>query len=120
LQHTSQLVLGVNSSPGNFSVSASPDPITFFAGTDGTATTVTVTPNGGFIGDVKLTISGLPAGVEASFYSSDTVTGGSGSDPLFMIADPGTTPGPYSIQITATSGAIVNKRTIALTIVPLP
>jgi hypothetical protein len=120
LQHTSQLVLGVNSSPENFSVSASPDPITFFAGTDGTATTITITPNGGFTGDVKLTISGLPAGVEASFYSSDTVTGGSGSDPLFMIVDPATTAGSYSLQITATSGAIVNTKTIGLAIVPLP
>ena len=120
LQHSAQLVLGVNSSPGNFSVSATPDPITFFPGADGTATTVAITPNGGFTGDVKLAISGLPAGVEASFDPSNTVTGGSGGAGLFMLTDPALTPGAYSFQVTATSGAIVNTKTIGLNIVPLP
>ena len=120
LQHSVQLALGVNSSPGNFSVSANPDPITFFPGVDGTATTVAITPNGGFTGDVRLAAIGLPVGVEASFDPSNTVTGGSGSAALFMTTDPALTPGSYSFQIIATSGAIVNTKTIGLAIVPLP
>jgi hypothetical protein len=120
LQHTTQLVLGVNSSPGNFDLVLSPPSITFFPGVDGTAETINIVPNGGFTGDVSLTVSGLPTGVEASFSPSNVVSGGSGTTFLFMLTDPSLALGTYSFQITGTSGAIVNKQKVKLTIVPLP
>ena len=50
----------------NFSLSASPSSMTITQGANG-STTITVTPENGFTGNVSLSVSGLPSGVTASF-----------------------------------------------------
>ena len=62
---------------GDFSVSVSPNPVAFVAGSAGAAT-VTITPSGGFTGTINLTCATgsttLPAGYGCSFTPSATVT----------------------------------------------
>jgi hypothetical protein len=120
LYHATQISLGVNSSPGNFSVVSSPNPINWYTGTDGTGASISINPTGGFAGDVSFTLGGLPPGVEASFTPTNILQGGIGSLNLFMLAGSNATPGTYSFVITGTSGALVNSVTVGLNIVHYP
>jgi uncharacterized membrane protein len=115
LTHSVQVGLGVNSSPGSFSVAISPNPIPWVAGTDGLGGVVSITPDGGFTGDVALSLSGVPVGLEPGFYGN-VVTGGSGAAYLFLLVDPGTAPGNYTFTITGTSGALVSSTKVVVTV----
>src|SRR5208282_493085 len=52
--------------PPNFSLSASPSSVTIGQGSSGTST-ITITPQNGFSGNVALSATGLPTGVTATF-----------------------------------------------------
>src|SRR4029077_1888152 len=56
---------------GNYALSASPNSLAIVQGASGTST-ITVTPQNGFSGNVSLSASGLPSGVTASFNPSST------------------------------------------------
>ncbi len=62
---------------GDFSVSVTPNPVSFVAGSAGAAT-VTITPIGGFTGTINLTCgtgsTAVPTGYSCSFTPSTTVT----------------------------------------------
>jgi subtilase family serine protease len=87
----------------DFSISALPSSRTVKRGS-GTSYAVTVTPSGGFNGQVTFGVSGLPSNVTGTF-SPSTVTG-SGSSTL-QITTRGTTPkGTSTLTITGSTSGI--------------
>jgi cellulose 1,4-beta-cellobiosidase len=101
-------------SPG-FTVSATGT--TVMQGTAATSS-VTVGTFNGFDSAVALTISGLPAGVTASF-SPTSVTGSGGSTLTFTAAATATV-GAATVTITGTSGSTVETATMTLTVTAEP
>ena len=72
-----------------------------------TTYTVTVTPSGGFFGEVDLSVSGLPGDTNASFApASLSVASTPGSSILRVTAGAAAPSGNYSLTITGTSGAL--------------
>jgi hypothetical protein len=99
---------------GNFSGSF--DHGTASAPLGGQATYVlTVTPSGGFIGDVALRVSNLPPGVTGSF-SPLVVSGGSGTSTLTLTAATSATPGTYDFIVTGNSGPLVHSSTLTVVV----
>ncbi|HUZ47753.1 MAG TPA: hypothetical protein VMW54_14040 [Terriglobia bacterium] len=107
LTHTSTVTLVVSApGSGDFSISASPGNVTLKG--NGTATyTVSISPSGGFAGDVGLTVTG----VSGATFSPSTVTGGSGSSTLSVS---GASKGNYSLTITGTSGSLTHSTSVSL------
>ena len=101
-------------SPG-FSISSSAT--TIMQGTTATSS-VTVSAFNGFNSAVALTISGLPAGVTASF-SPASVTGSAGSTLTFTATSTATV-GAATVTITGTSGSTVETSTMTLTVTAEP
>jgi hypothetical protein len=117
LTHTTTLPITVNNSVGDFGGSITPTIQNIAQG--GTASyTVNITPTGGFNGGVVLSVSGLPAGVDANF-SQNPINGGSGSSVLTLVTS-GNTPSPSvtTATITAVSGTITHSHTIYLGVAP--
>jgi hypothetical protein len=83
----------------------------------GTATSyaVTVSPAGGFTGNVALTASGLPTGASASFNPS-TVAGGSGSATLTVTTAASTPTGSKVLTISGTGGGLTRTATVTLVV----
>jgi uncharacterized membrane protein len=82
-----------------------------------TSFTVSVTPGGGFFGQVDLSVSGLPADTTASFApASLSVASTPGSSILTVAAGAGAPPGNYSVTITGTSGTLTPSTSVALRI----
>ncbi len=97
----------------NFSIAASPASGTILAGTN-TSYTATVTGTSGFTDSVALNVSGLPAGVTASFSPASIV--GSGSSTLNVVTSVTTAAGTYPLTITGTTGAITGTATVNLVV----
>jgi hypothetical protein len=77
----------------------------------GTGTSsIEVTPQYGFSGNVTLTASGLPSGVTAAFTPNPTTA----NSTLTLAASSSTTPGQYNVTITGTSGTQTVSTTLAL------
>ena len=77
---------------------------------------VTVNPGSGLAGPVTLTVSGLPAGVTASFDNNVTVA----SANLTFTASIASAPGVYPITVTGMAGgSVVHSLTLSLTIQPV-
>jgi len=95
----------------NFSLSASPASLTVKQGTNG-ASTITVTPSGGFTGSVTLSNSALPSGVTAAFGTNPTT----GTSVMTFTASATATIGTSTITVTGVSGALTHTTTISLTI----
>ncbi len=76
---------------------------------------ITVTGATGFVGNVSLTVSGLPAGATASFNPATIANSGSST----MTVLTGTVPtGSYSLTVTATTGVLTHSETVSLAIDP--
>ena len=97
----------------NFSIAASPASRTILAGTN-TSYTAKVTGTSGFTESVALNVSGLPAGVTASFSPASIV--GSGSSTLNVVTSVTTAAGTYLLTITGTTGAIARTATVNLVV----
>lgn len=68
---------------------------------------VVVQPSGGFVGNVSLTISGLPAGATASFSPAVVAAGsGSASSNLDVSTSSATPLGNYSLSLKGSSGTL--------------
>ncbi|WP_442543155.1 COG1470 family protein [Arthrobacter sp. KN11-1C] len=68
---------------------------------------VVVQPSGGFVGNVSLSISGLPAGANASFSPTVVAVGpGSASATLDVSTTSATPLGTYSLSLKGTSGTL--------------
>lgn len=117
ITHSSTFTLLVNSSPGSFAGSVSPDTQNIVAGKSATFS-VTITPTGGFNGSVVLSLSGsLPAGSTYSFNPA-TITGGSGTSTLTVSTPTGLPASVTYLTIMAVSGTISLSHTVALGVNP--
>jgi hypothetical protein len=99
---------------GNFTLSASPASLSVTQGDSGSSM-ITVTPSGGFTGNVNLSASGLPAGVTASFGSNPTTS----SSLVTLTANVTAPVGTATVAITGTSGALTSTTTLPLNIIAL-
>jgi hypothetical protein len=110
LSATTTIALTVVGSP-NFTLSASPTSLKIPLGGTGTST-ITITPTGGFDGEVTLNANGLPKGMTASF-SPDPATS---TSTLTIDVSDSTTPGTYAVSVSGTSGSLSNSTTIKVTV----
>jgi cellulose 1,4-beta-cellobiosidase len=106
--------LPTTTSPG-FTVSATAT--TVMQGTS-VGSSVTIAAFNGFDSAVALTVSGLPAGVTASF-SPTSVTGSGGSTLTFTATNTATV-GAATITVTGTSGSTVETANVTLTVTARP
>jgi|GEM_PF-373479 len=114
LEANSTVTIAVLPSP-TFSLSASPDTLTFDQGAGGT-TTITVEAHNGFKENVSLYATGLPKGVSASF-STDAVVQES---VLTLTSSDSAIPGHYTVTLTGVASDLEEITSISLTILPPP
>ena len=95
----------------DFSLSVTPSSRTVIPGAS-TTYSATVTPVNGFSGTVNFSVTGLPAGVTATFTPASVT---SGSTTLNVSTSATTAPGNYPLTIQATSGP--RMRTVNVTLV---
>jgi len=109
--HTVAVTLVV--SARDFALSASPSSVTISRG-QSAKYAVGVSVVGGSVGNVSLTVAGLPAGTTAVF--SPNPVGSPGSSTLTVKTTSPTKRGTYTLQITGTSGSLLHKATATLTV----
>jgi hypothetical protein len=97
----------------NFSLSASPSSVSITQGTSGTST-ITITPENSFTGNVSLLASGLPSGVTATFNPSSTA----GTSTLTLTASRTAAIGTVTVTVTGSSGSLTNQSKITLNVNP--
>src|SRR5439155_1555933 len=95
----------------DFSLSVMPASQTVAAGSS-TSYTVTVTPTGGFSGQVSLSVSGLPSGASGTFSPNPATT----SSTLTVSIMSGTPAGTYTLTLTGTSGSLSHSTTVTLVV----
>src|SRR5262245_55151894 len=97
----------------DFALSVSPSSATISRGKSAKYT-VGVSVIGGSVGNVSLTVAGLPAGTTAVF--SPNPVGSPGSSTLTVKTKSSTRRGTYPLQITGNSGALAHQATATLTV----
>jgi subtilase family serine protease len=107
--------LTVNAPVQSFTLSAAPSAVSIAKGGASGTSTITVTPAGGFSGNVTLTTSALPKGVTASFSSNPATS----TSVLTFTAITTAPAGTSTITITGTSGSLKATTTVTLTVTPL-
>jgi len=107
------VTLVVTAAEGDFTLSAAPASQTVTVG-NGASYTVTAASAGCFTGSISLSVSGLPAGVTASFNPTSVI--GSGSSTLSVSTSSATVPGTYTLTITGTSGSIIHTTAVTLVV----
>jgi hypothetical protein len=100
---------------GDFSLAAMPTSVSVVQGGNAPATIMS-TLSGSFSSTVALSISGLPAGVSASFLPSTIAAPGSGMSALTFSASSTTSAGAYTVVVTGTAGSVTHSITLALTV----
>ena len=75
---------------------------------------VSVSVTGGPVGNVSLTVAGLPTGATGVFSPNPVASPGSST--LTVKTTSSTRRGTYTLQITGTSGSLVHKVTVTLTV----
>jgi hypothetical protein len=95
----------------NFSLASTPAAVTIMQGTSGTSV-VAIVPQGGFNGNVNLSVSNLPSGVTAAFSPNPA----SSTSTLTLTASASAAPGTVTVTITGTSGALTSTTTVNLTV----
>jgi len=98
----------------SFSLSSSASPLSIAPGKSGTST-INVNAQNGFNGTVSLGVSGLPAGVTASFSPQNATT----SSLLTVNVPSSASPGTSTLTITGTSGTLTASTRLTLTIAGL-
>lgn len=116
LTHSATVTMVVNSFTGtpDFSLSASPASRTVAQGA-GTSYVATATPSNGFSGNVTLSLSPLPAGVNAAF-NVNPITNGWGTSGLTVTTSTSTPAGTYKVKITGTGGGLTHTTSITLVV----
>ncbi|MDQ3954967.1 MAG: cyclic nucleotide-binding protein [Actinomycetota bacterium] len=104
----------------SFTVSCNPDHISGEPGTNSERTMCTVTPSGGFTGDVQLSCSGLPDGT-GCVWSNGTgaveIRDGPASLGMQVRIGPRVPPGDYRFTVEASGGGIRDLTSLVLTVV---
>jgi len=124
--HTLLITLAITKPPPDFSLSANPSSMAVSIGSTGTSS-ITLTSLYNFTGTVSLTASVSPADTTASLspvnptasFSPAIVSlsaNGTGMSTLSVSASLLTTPGTYTVAITANSGTISHSATVTVTI----
>src|SRR5438132_13357356 len=93
------------------SMSVTPTSQTVVAG-NATSYTVTITPIGGFSGQVALNVDGLPAGATGTFNPNPAA----GSSSLDVTTATTTPTGTYPLTLTGTSGSLSHSTTVTLVV----
>jgi pseudomonalisin len=91
----------------DFSLSASPNPISFAQGGSGIST-ITIAPMNGFTGSVAFTADNLPYGITASFAAGTTPD----TETVTISATTTAAPGINYLTITGTSGSLTHTATV--------
>jgi subtilase family serine protease len=94
----------------DFTVSASPNPITINAGSSGTST-ITVNSLNGYAGTVSLS-STAPSGLTATFNPTSITN--SGTSILTVAVPTGTATGTYSVTVTGSDGTTSHSTTLTV------
>jgi subtilase family serine protease len=97
----------------SFSLSATPSAVTITQGLSGTST-ITVTPENGFTGDVSLSVSSLPSGVTASFNPSSTAS----TSVLTLTVSATAAIGTFSLSVVGTSSSLTRQTPLTLNVNP--
>ncbi len=97
----------------SFTLAAAPNAVSVVQGTSG-ASTITITPQNGFSGNVTFSASGLPSGVNASFAPNP----GQSSTVLTITASATASSGTFSVTVAGTSGSLTATTTVGVTVVP--
>ena len=100
-----------NQGTPDFAVSTNPASLSVTRGATASAA-IMVSPTGGFAGNVSLSVSGLPAGVTASFNPTATT----GASTLTVAASATAATGPAILTITGVSGTLTHSTTISLAV----
>jgi subtilase family serine protease len=95
----------------SFTLSGSPTSVEVNQGASATST-ITVSPQYGFTGNVSLSLSGLPSGVSASFSPTSTT----GTSTLTLTASSTASVGTSTLTITGVSGNLTETTTLSLSI----
>src|SRR5207247_544470 len=95
----------------DFTLSASPSSQTVTQG-GSTSYGVTISPTGGFTGQVTLSVSGLPTGANGSFSPNPATA----SSTLSVTTSTSTPAGTYTLTITSVSGTLMHTTTVALVV----
>ncbi len=103
----------------NFALSASPTSVSVAQGSSGLVT-LTTTVSGGFDSPVRLSASGLPCGVRATFRPASIAAPGSGTSLLTLTASSHAETGTYSVRVSATGGGKTHTASVSLIIVRPP
>lgn len=114
---TVQVLYAANPVPG-LSLSANPTSLSVARGASG-ATTLTLTPQGGFTGTVNLSLLGAPSGVSLSPASVSVSGSGPVNQPVTLSVAPGTAAGNYTLTLQASKDSIKASTALVLT-VPQP
>jgi hypothetical protein len=101
--------------PPSFTLSATPAAVTVLAGSTAPSV-IQVNAQNGFSGSAALTVSGLPAGVTATFSAASTST----SSTLTFVAAATAAAGVSNVTVTGKSGSLSATVTIPLTVVHSP
>jgi PKD repeat protein len=97
----------------DFSMTATPSSQSVTAG-GGTSYDATVTAGTGFSGIVNFSVTGLPAGVTASFNPTSVTN--SGSTTMSISTSASTALGSYTLTIRATSGTVTHTSNVTLVV----
>jgi len=97
----------------DFALSVSPSSVTISRG-QSAKYTVGVSVAGGSVGNVALTVAGLPNGTTAAFSPNPAASPGSST--LTVKTTSPTRRGTYTLRITGTSGSLVHNATATLTV----
>jgi len=107
-------VTQVSASP-NFTVSASPAPLSVAQGNQGT-TTITTAVSGGFNSSISLSASGAPTGTTLSFNPGTIAAPGAGNSAMTITVGASTPTGTYPITVTGNGGGTQQNATVSLTV----
>jgi subtilase family serine protease len=115
LTNSTSLNLTITAGNPAFALSAAPASVAIVQGAGRGTSTVSVTPENGFSGEVSLAVSGLPKGVTASFSTNPTTS----SSVVTFMASETAKKGTATVTIKGTSGALAASTTLSLTVTPL-
>ena len=99
-----------------FQFSATKNSLSLVAGGDSGTVNLNVSVSGGFSDPVAFSVSGLPAGVTASFSPASLAAPGAGSSMLTLTASAGAKAGSAALTITASSGETSKTTALSLTV----
>jgi hypothetical protein len=118
--HTAALALTVAAAPkaSDFTLSLTPSSIAVTQGAGGQAVSVNAAPVNGFSGSVKITLSGLPAGVTAN-PSTLTLTPGTAQNTTLTAANSAAA-GNTTVTFTGISGSLTHAASLKLTVNAAP